>query len=152
MKNLYGREWSDEKLPKKAAQTDRRCFRPAHPAHYPEHRCGATVPCCHRCDRESYPDWSESLAARLGTVASGRMYYGGVLVMRAIRKFLARHVWLLFLLVAAACITPLALIWLYPIQFLWVAFCSIIGFVGMGFLSLIFAITYELYMKWSLEE
>lgn len=72
--------------------------------------------------------------------------------MKPIRKFLARHVWLLFLLVAAACTTPLALIWFYPVQFLWVAFCSVIGLVGVGFLYLILTITYELYMKWSLEK
>lgn len=71
--------------------------------------------------------------------------------MKPIRKFLARHVWLLFLLVLAIAVGGLTLIFLYPWHF--IAFMAGLAFtyIVSWFFGVIGVITYHLYMKWSLE-
>lgn len=72
--------------------------------------------------------------------------------MRAVRKFLARHVWLLFLLIVACFVGVITFIVKFPTLFLGMVMGAGIGallYVCVGFC---FITTYWLYMKWSLEE
>lgn len=72
--------------------------------------------------------------------------------MKPIRKFLARHVWLLFLLILGICVGGIALIACYPWQFTFLMGAIAILYLAWSFLAFIGMITYHLYMKWSLEE
>lgn len=72
--------------------------------------------------------------------------------MRAVRKFLARHVWLLFLLIVSCFVGFIAFVVVFPKAFLFVLLGIGIGALFYACVGICFMTTYHFYMKWSLEE
>lgn len=71
--------------------------------------------------------------------------------MKPIRKFLARHVWLLFLLVVACFVGLVTLVVKAPLFVFVLVIGAALGLLAYCGVALCFAITYHLYMRWSLE-
>lgn len=72
--------------------------------------------------------------------------------MRAVRKFLARHAWLLFLLIVSCFAGFITFAVVFPKAFLCLLFGAGIGALLYACVGICFLTTYHLYMKWSLEE